>query len=299
MNKKNTLLSTFLAFFLPLVSFAENNSLCQNDEQILFTCLTKNNKTISVCASKNLSATSGYMQYRFGQKDNIEMSYPSSKVPANKAFTGRAQMFSGGGGTYLRFNKNDYDYILYTGIGKGWEVNGLIVLKDANFVSYFSCNHQPVSQITPQELEDLKIPLDPDNREFFPGDIPSVNKRASRGGVNLNSNSNEALERIKACYDKVASPAELRTCANNEYTFYDNMLNKRYNTLLGLLSQTKQNLLIDTQKAWLVYRKKECDFESLQNEEGTLQPLSLLECYTSLNKKRIAQLNDFIKLYQN
>lgn len=178
MNKKNIVLLSFLLPFA-LNSATENNSLCRSNEQTLFTCPTKSNKIASICASKNLSATSGYMQYRFGQPQNIELSYPSEQTPPNKAFMGRSQMFSGGGGIYLRFSKNNDDYILYSGIGKGWEINGIILLQNGKFISYIPCINQPISEITPQQLENLNIPHDPDNQEFFPGDIPQ-NKTAAR-----------------------------------------------------------------------------------------------------------------------
>lgn len=291
MNKKTGFLLIFLSLFVA-VSFAETNSLCQRNEQVLFSCPTKNAKIISLCASENLSSTSGYLQYRFGKKNNIELYYPEDKVPPKKAFTGRSQMFSGGGGIYLRFTKNNYDYITYSGLGKGWEINGLILLKNLTFLSYFPCTEQPISQMTPQLLTSLDIPLDPDNKEFFPGDIPQNKTEA------LDSSSKE-LKIIQTCYENAVTTVAMKACANSEYTFYENLLNRRYNTLLHLVPQTNQNLLIATQKAWLDYRKKECDFEGLQNEGGTLESLSVIECYTKHNKERINELDDFIKIYQN
>ncbi len=278
-----------------VVSFAETNSLCQRNEQVLFSCPTKNAKIISLCASENLSSTNGYLQYRFGKKNNIELYYPEDKVLPKKAFTGRSQMFSGGGGIYLRFTKNNYDYITYSGIGKGWELNGLILLKNLTFLSYFPCTEQPISQMSPQLLTSLDIPRDPDNKEFFPGDIPQ-NKTEVLSHVDSSSNE---LKIIQTCYENAVTTVAMKACANNEYTFYENLLNRRYNTLLHLVPQTNQNLLIATQKAWLEYRKKECDFEGLQNEGGTLESLSVIECYTKHNKERINELDDFIKIYQN
>ncbi|STX47260.1 Uncharacterized protein conserved in bacteria [Legionella hackeliae] len=284
-----------LVFILSTPVFAETASLCQSNEQVVFSCPTKNSKTISLCASEDLSAATGTIQYRFGKKNNIELFYPSKKIPPSEAFMGRSQMFSGGGGIYLRFGKNNFDYIIYSGIGKGWDVNGLILLKNSKFLSYFPCIEKPVIQITPEQLTSLNIPLDPDNKEFFPGDIPQNKTETS---ARLDTSSDE-LKKIQTCYDNAVTTIAMKACANDEYTLYDNLLNKRYNVLLNLLPQANQGLLIDTQKAWLNYRKKECDFEGLQNEGGTLQSLSVIECYTKHNKERIGELNDFIKIYQN
>ncbi|ASQ46053.1 lysozyme inhibitor LprI family protein [Legionella clemsonensis] len=294
MDRKLGFLFLFLLLF-SVASFAESNSLCQRNEQILFSCPTKNEKIISLCASENLSATTGYLQYRFGKKNNIELYYPEREIPPGKAFTGRSQMFSGGGGIYLRFSKNNYDYIIYSGIGKGWEINGLILLKNLTFLSYFPCTMHPISQISPEQLTTLNIPMDPANKEFFPGDIPQ-NKTETLRRFDLSS---EELKKIQTCYENAVTTVAMKACAQSEYVFYNNLLNRRYNTLLNLLSQTNQNLLITTQKAWLDYRKKECDFEGLQNEGGTLESLSVIECYTKHNKERISELNEFIKIYQN
>lgn len=154
---------------------ASNNSLCQAEETILFSCMTKQNKIISLCASKGLSATNGYIQYRFGKKDAIELIYPTNQtMPASKAFQGRAQMFSGGGGIYLRFKNKAYDYLIYEGIGKGWTVSGLILLKNSKFLTYFACSNKAIAEITPDLLNQLDIPQDSDENEFFPADIPGL-----------------------------------------------------------------------------------------------------------------------------
>jgi len=152
---------------------ASNTTLCQADEEVIFSCANKNKKIVSMCASKPLTATQGTLQYRFGTKGHIELAYPADAMSPAKAFEGRAQMFSGGGGVYLRFKKDKYDYVLYNGIGKGWLMNGLVLFTDSKFTSYFACANRGISEISPQLLETLQIPKDADDKEFFPGDIPS------------------------------------------------------------------------------------------------------------------------------
>lgn len=49
---------------------------CTEGEVTLFSCQLKKGKTVSVCASKDLSPTTGYLQYRFGKIGKIEMSLP-------------------------------------------------------------------------------------------------------------------------------------------------------------------------------------------------------------------------------
>jgi hypothetical protein len=97
-------------------------ALCLNDEQDIFSCHTATKKIISVCASKDLAPDHGYLQYRFGLPDKVEVAVPADRSvsPANSALSGTL-VFSGGGGDYLRFKAGDYDYVVYTAIGKGWE----------------------------------------------------------------------------------------------------------------------------------------------------------------------------------
>lgn len=176
MNMKNnrTCLSLLLSCFM-MNAVASNSSLCQAEETILFSCMTKQNKIISLCASKELSATNGYIQYRFGNKKAVELTYPANQtVPASKAFQGRSQMFSGGGGIYLRFKNKAYDYLIYEGIGKGWTVSGLVLLKNSKFLTYFACTNKAIVEITPDLLSQINIPQDSDETEFFPADIPGL-----------------------------------------------------------------------------------------------------------------------------
>ncbi len=162
-------LIVFFCFFMS-TALANNNSLCQNEEDVLFSCITKQNKTISLCSAKKLAATEGYIQYRFGKKNDIEFIYPTNKdILANKAFQGRSQMFSGGGALYLRFKNKEYDYIIYSGIGKGWEICGLILLKNGKFLSYFACTDKSIQKLSPNLLEQLD--LEKDEIEYFPSYI--------------------------------------------------------------------------------------------------------------------------------
>lgn len=108
--------------------------LCDTQEQVIFSC-SLGKKTVSVCASHDFSASSGYLQYRFGQKDALELAFPdlTEAVPASQYVQARTLMFSGGGGGYLRFINGEHQYIVYTAIGKGWGAkDGVAVEKTIN-----------------------------------------------------------------------------------------------------------------------------------------------------------------------
>lgn len=83
------------------------HSHCKIDEKIVFSCLLeKSKKIISICASSNFSVENGYLQYRFGKQDKIELTLPASKhkiKPSSQTIRAKSLMFSGGGGvvTYV------------------------------------------------------------------------------------------------------------------------------------------------------------------------------------------------------
>ena len=62
------------------IAYAEEtvSTHCTNNELVLFSCTLKKHKTVSICASKDLSPNSGYMQYRFGKIGKIEITIPKS-----------------------------------------------------------------------------------------------------------------------------------------------------------------------------------------------------------------------------
>lgn len=75
----------------------EQSYLCKAQETLLFGCNAVS-KMISVCASQGFSATTGYVQYRFGTPGNIELSYPEKLSPPNGHFWFSSTGYSGGSG---------------------------------------------------------------------------------------------------------------------------------------------------------------------------------------------------------
>ncbi len=78
MKNRIFLVAAFIA--LPNVVCAEPVvTHCTDNEQTLFSCILKKHKTVSICASKDMSPTSGYMQYRFGKLGKVEITIPKSQ----------------------------------------------------------------------------------------------------------------------------------------------------------------------------------------------------------------------------
>jgi hypothetical protein len=57
--------------------------VCRSEEQTLFSCRTTTKKLIAVCASRDLSTSNGYIQYRFGSDNKIEIKVPEDAEVKN------------------------------------------------------------------------------------------------------------------------------------------------------------------------------------------------------------------------
>lgn len=143
-------------------------TLCLPSEDNVFSC-GAGKKVISVCASKDLAADRGYLQYRFGLPKKPELTIPSDRsVPPAKSAVSGNLVFSGGGGAYLRFKAGDYEYVVYTAIGKGWgEKDGVAIEQNGKRRGHVSCTDEPVSKMGPDFS--AKAGLNDDKQDF---DLP-------------------------------------------------------------------------------------------------------------------------------
>lgn len=106
------LICLLVSLISPTLLAYEPASLCRADEQVIFACEIKH-KLLSVCASADVSSTSGYVQYRFGQSGKIELTYPATKVAPQGKFLLSSAGFSGGGANIIRFNNSGYEYLVF------------------------------------------------------------------------------------------------------------------------------------------------------------------------------------------
>jgi hypothetical protein len=62
-------------------------TLCAKDERVIFSCPVKRPaKIVSVCASKDLTAERGYLQYRFGLPGKVELEFPKDRNGTQQKF---------------------------------------------------------------------------------------------------------------------------------------------------------------------------------------------------------------------
>jgi hypothetical protein len=119
-------------------------TLCARNERIIFSCPVKRPaKIVSLCASKDLTSDRGYLQYRFGVPEKIELEFPQSKTGTQQKFQYthyfRAQVDL----TEISFSSSGYEYQItddYNGeekpaqISQGVSVTAPGRPKDVNFV---------------------------------------------------------------------------------------------------------------------------------------------------------------------
>ncbi|MCJ7546559.1 MAG: hypothetical protein MUP30_07010 [Deltaproteobacteria bacterium] len=103
---------TFVFLLFYGAAFAAD-SHCLPEEETVFSCAA-GNKVISICASKDISTTSGYMQYRFGALNAVEITIPETKEhPKKNVEAGTFSTANGGRTGHIRFKKGEYGYVIY------------------------------------------------------------------------------------------------------------------------------------------------------------------------------------------
>lgn len=101
---------------LPALAQPAQQNLCTPEEKVVLACST-GKKLLSVCASATLSRHAGYLQYRFGLPDAVEMRLPETlSAPGKQVSFGDSEYYLDGAdyyGSWLRFRKGNLSYTVY------------------------------------------------------------------------------------------------------------------------------------------------------------------------------------------
>ncbi|WP_157874729.1 hypothetical protein [Paraburkholderia atlantica] len=121
---------------------ADEITLCYPHEEVYFSCPT-DGKIMSVCASGNISPDNGYVQYRFGKMDKIEMEFPKNPFSPRKWFS-LSDIHEGNVSfTHLKFMSGRYQYVLYQGFP-----SGIYIKRGGKTISNHICDdgaYQPIN----------------------------------------------------------------------------------------------------------------------------------------------------------
>ena len=84
--------------------------------------------------------------------------------------------------------------------------------------------------------------------------------------------------------------SEMTACLGDDMKSADALLNKNYQTLMKQLGAKDKTNLRDAQRAWIVYRDKECAFRTAPYQDGSVAPSLIAACVTELTSQRILDL---------
>jgi hypothetical protein len=121
-------------FAAPVFGDEVDATLCTSQENIYFSCPLDGGKIVSVCASGNDKPSTGYVQYRYGTPEKVELIYPRKEVsPMGRFFVVNASEGSVNK-DIIKFKNGKYTYIVAQA-----SVSSLTVLKDDKVVLRKTC----------------------------------------------------------------------------------------------------------------------------------------------------------------
>ncbi len=98
-----------------------------------------------------------------------------------------------------------------------------------------------------------------------------------------------ALSHAGLC-DSVEETDRLIQCLGGENTKADALLNAEYSRLRGRLSPERRDQLREAQRAWIVFRDKDCEFEASAAAGGQAYEPLYVSCQTDKTMRRIKEL---------
>lgn len=151
---KKMLFTMAVCLFTAQAAHAE--SLCTAQEAVIFSGTT-GSKLVSVCAPQKKDGTVGDFIYRFGTAQNIEIALPAKGKTAAETFSTGVLSYAGGGGQYLRVANGSTQYVVYSGIGKGWEQAGLTVFVQGKRKAELLCQQSTLLQDVAFSVEGQRL----------------------------------------------------------------------------------------------------------------------------------------------
>src|SRR6266566_2548706 len=152
----------FFSFLSASTAMAEKNSLCTSNEEAAFSCSLDNGKTVSLCASSDLSNASGYMYYAFGKKGAIELLFPKEKARSRERFLEGATTQGQLDIDYVRFVNGGFGYAVYSATnGASFRKEGVIVEKErGKVISNLACQDSAMGANAWRKVHDAKLSTD-------------------------------------------------------------------------------------------------------------------------------------------
>lgn len=256
------------------------NTLCKDGESVSFSCVSDKGVTYSLCASKKLSQSYGYMQLHF-KSDKGEGVIPEQQRPPAEFATGDTLAFSGGGGAYMRIkNSESANYIVYSAMGKGFDKQGVAVELNGKVVLNNTCENISVNEIGPSLFEKYFIQKDNDGFEI-PFDEPKIAAPENGQIEEKPSVENEAEQKTwTPSFDcgKASTFVEKSICSVNVLGNLDGAMAENYKYMKASdIGDGAKSDLTSTQKQWMLERNK----------------CTSIECVETAYRKRIDEICEY------
>lgn len=116
--------------------------LCASDEISLWSC-ERGKRIYSLCASRTLTRTKGYIQYRAANSGKVELVYPSEKKPPLDFFVYNSY---GNGNASIDFTNNGYEYSLFDPLRGGSSIT-VVSPEPAKKTTEISCHSTQTLQL--------------------------------------------------------------------------------------------------------------------------------------------------------
>lgn len=113
-QKTCTLLFTILLIISSRQATADVKNLCATEEHTVWSCQA-GKKIYSLCASQDLTATNGILQYRAGTNTMIGFRFPEQAAPSKDVFHFDLLPHN----VRLSFNNHDYEYDVFEELRSG------------------------------------------------------------------------------------------------------------------------------------------------------------------------------------
>lgn len=86
---------------------------------------------------------------------------------------------------------------------------------------------------------------------------------------------------LNQCYGRLADKADAE-------------LNKLYQQLIAKSEGKEKDSLRAAQRAWVAYRDKECDYETVAEEGGSIRPMEIAICVADKTRARVKEFKSFL-----
>jgi uncharacterized protein YecT (DUF1311 family) len=93
---------------------------------------------------------------------------------------------------------------------------------------------------------------------------------------------------------KETSQMGLNECFGKLADAADAELNKAYKALAAKSEGQEKDALRDAQRAWIAYRDKECDYETIAEEGGSIRPMEISICVAEKTAARTKEFKSWL-----